>query len=204
MSVVGFARFDLDVARRGDSDALARMIARSRRGLVHGIQRMSGQVGLADCDPEDIFQDTIIRCFATVHAMRAETERGFRAWFLGVARNHLLERARRRSLGNMEEAAKWGGLHECDSVSPGTMKNPGPHRGPRNSQKFLWSLETQNRSVLLLRELFSLPWNDVATVLTRPSGTAARGLHARTRRRASSPRGSSCSVRSESQHAWSV
>ena len=79
MSVVGFARFDLDVARRGDSDALARMIARSRRGLVRGIQRMSWQTGQGDCDPEDIFQDTIVRCFATVHAMRAETERGFRA-----------------------------------------------------------------------------------------------------------------------------
>jgi DNA-directed RNA polymerase specialized sigma24 family protein len=161
---------------------------------------MSWQTGQGDCDPEDIFQDTIVRCFATVHAMRAETERGFRAWFLGIARNQLLERARRRSRGNIGQSSKSGVLHEGSSVSPGPTNN----RGPRNSQKLLWNLKTQNRSVLLLRELFSLPWNDVATVLTRPSGTAARGLHARTRRRASSPRGSFCSVRSESQHAWSV
>jgi DNA-directed RNA polymerase specialized sigma24 family protein len=165
---------------------------------------MSWQTGQGDCDPEDIFQDTIVRCFATVHAMRAETERGFRAWFLGVARNRLLERARRRSRGNIGKSAKSGGLHAGSSVSPGPTNNPGPHLGSRNGPELLWNLKTQNRSALLLRELFSLPWNDVATVLTRPSGTAARGLHARTRRRASSPRGSFCSVRSESQHAWSV
>ena len=173
------ATFDLHLARLGDPGALSRLMARSHRSLLRGISAMAQRLGLRDIDPEDVFQDTVIRCFRTLPAMRADTERGFRSWFLGAARYQLLTRLRGGETAGGPFSLEIG-PEPCADLPPGFDRRP-PRLAARGPGQ-LWSQRTDGRSAVILRELLALSWSDVATVLSRPSGPAARGVHTRARR----------------------
>ncbi len=184
-AILGFVvrNFDLELARLGDGDALARLISRSRRALVSGIGGIALRMGMHGVDAEDVFQDTVVCCFGAIRSMRADTERGFRAWFLGIARNHLLESARK---GHDKRTKTAGAGDDFGLILVPHFENfVGPLKPP--GCQLLWNQEVEGRSVLMLRGLFHLAWSDVATVLSRPSGHAARGLHTRARRHIDDP-----------------
>jgi len=173
--------FDLELARLGDGDALARLISRSRRALVSGIGGIALRMGMHGVDAEDVFQDTVVCCFGAIRSMRADTERGFRAWLLGIARNHLLS-ARK---GHDKRTKTAGAGDDFGLILVPHFENFVALKPP--GCQLLWNQEVEGRSVLMLRGLFHLAWSDVATVLSRPSGHAARGLHTRARRHIDDP-----------------
>jgi len=170
---------DPGASHTGRDDLLTRLITSRRNELLGGIRCMGTQMGLGTFEKEDVFQDTVVSCLRGLHTLHADTERGIRAWFLGIARNHLRQRVRRRSRTRISVT---GGFNE-DSHLPATPSSDASDvdLSYRPSSHVLWNRKSDRRSVILLRELFQLTWTDVATVLSRPSGGAARSLHSRAR-----------------------
>lgn len=150
-------------------------MVRSRGLLYHGVRRRTLRSGLRQVDVDDVFQDAALRALGAATTLRATCERGFRAWFLGIARNVLLER-RRRHGARVTPTDDLGDVPERTGGGDG-----GPPEG--DSRGVVWGLRPDQRSAVVLRTLFVLGWEDVATVLDRPTRSAARLVHVRARRR---------------------
>jgi len=158
---------------------LTRLITSRRGELLEVIGRMGTRMGLGAFEEEDVFQDTVVVCLRGLRTLRADTEKGVRSWFLGIAHNLLLHRLR------------WLANHRMSSIvreeeaSPPRAAPPSQARESHFTQgqvsRALWHRRPDKRSAILLRELFQLSWADVATVLACPSSGAARSLHNRAR-----------------------
>ena len=100
----------LDAFRKGDPAALERVYfeyaaaleARLRRGLSRGGTRMGA---LTDPDVRDVLQEVFIRAFSASSRARYDGIRPFGTWLQTIARNLLIDRARRKGLPRAEAEA---------------------------------------------------------------------------------------------------
>lgn len=97
----------LEAFRRGDPTALERVYfehasaleVRLRTGLSRGGTRMGP---LAEPDVRDVLQEVFIRAFSASSRSRYDGIRPFGTWLQTIARNLLIDRARRRGLPQAE------------------------------------------------------------------------------------------------------
>lgn len=177
-------------ARGGDLSALSALIERLRSELVHAVRSIAGRTLSTRIAPEDVFQEAVVEALDSITDLRACDLRGFRAWFLGIARNRIFffakrERARVRPRSETALPASQIHLHDpgdfeekCGTTGRGeTVHELGPERRPSGSAP------GDQRLALILREMFEAKWATVAFVLARPSDEAARQVHLRARRR---------------------
>jgi RNA polymerase sigma factor (sigma-70 family) len=177
-------------ARRGDLSALSALIERLRRELVQAVRSIAGRALSTRIEPEDVFQEAVVEALDSITDLRASDLRGFRAWFLGIARNRIFffakrERARVRPRTATALPASQILLHDpgafeerCGAEPRGeSVHEHGSERRPAGGAP------GDQRLALILREMFRARWNTVAFVLARPSDEAARQVHLRARRR---------------------
>jgi RNA polymerase sigma-70 factor (ECF subfamily) len=171
----------LDVARaqQGNEAAFETLVGRNEGPVYRLARRMLG-------DPDealDATQETFLRVFRGLKSFRGDAR--FRTWVIGIAinvcRSRLTSAARRERVRSVS----------LERENPGTGERrdwpiPDPRPDPeataiggelrRALARALSSLSAEHRTILLLREMQDLDYEEVARVLACPVGTVKSRL----------------------------
>jgi RNA polymerase sigma-70 factor (ECF subfamily) len=136
-------------ARRGDTDAFARIVRHYQTPVYNLAFRMLGDASEA----EDAAQETFLRAYAQLKGYRPD--RKFATWLLSIGAHYCIDRLRRRRL-------KWVSLDEGNVQETLAAPAPGPEetafereRG-EEVQALLQKLPPASRAVVVLKY-----WNDL-------------------------------------------
>jgi RNA polymerase sigma-70 factor (ECF subfamily) len=154
---------------QGDLTAFEQLVER-HRGIVF---RVAARIVGSD-DAEDVSQDAFLRAFHRLEQYRGTAT--FRTWLLQITQNTALTavtKARRRppeTIDDPPEAA------DRDPVRQPVMELERLERQQRLEYK-LGTLRAEYRSLLVLRDLEGLSYNEISDVLDMPLGSVKGRLH---------------------------
>jgi|HubBroStandDraft_6_1064221.scaffolds.fasta_scaffold05829_4 RNA polymerase sigma-70 factor (ECF subfamily) len=154
---------------QGELSAFEQLVER-HRGIVY---RVAARIVGSD-DAEDVSQDTFLRAFHRLNQYRGTAP--FRTWLLQITQNTALN------------ALAWAGRRPTEpaSESPETadadpIRQPAKELERRERQQRLElklrALRSEYRSLLVLRDLEGLSYNEIADVLEMPLGSVKGRLH---------------------------
>ncbi len=160
---------DDDLVRRtieGDLRAFERLVARHEPVVRRVAARIVGRE-----DAEDVSQDALLRAFHRLPRYRGEG--AFRSWLLQITHNTAISALRGRREGEEDAAV----LDE----RPGGEAIPAERLEQRERLERLEAklalLRPEHRSVLVLRDVEGLSYDDVARVTEMPLGSVKGRLH---------------------------
>ena len=164
----------LERAKRGDLDAYGQLVDQHRDVVFRVAARVVGRD-----EADDVTQDAFLRAFSRLDSFRGTGS--FRAWLLTIAHRAALNTLARR------RPEPQGSAEDLEEVSP---PQPADEREPVSSleererrlrlELKLGELRMEHRTVLVLRDLEGLAYDDIATVTGSPLGTV-KGRLARAR-----------------------
>lgn len=153
----------------GELDAFEQLVQRHRDVVFRVAARIAGSE-----DASDVSQDAFLRAFHRLDRFRAQAP--FRSWLLRITQNAARDQLARRHR-HAEQA-----LSEEIPVS-----DRDPHRQPvsrletrerqRRLELKLRLLRDEYRSLLVLRDLEQLPYDEIAETLEMPLGSVKGRLH---------------------------
>ena len=157
-------------ARNGELRAFEQLVERHRAVAYRVAARV---VGTAEAD--DVSQDALLRAYHRLDSYRGEGS--FRAWLLRIVHNTALNQLERRvpePIGGSDEI-------EQTVVSPDGSREPVSRlerreRAERLELK-LRDLRPEHRSVLVLRDLEGMPYDEIAAITDSPLGSVKGRLH---------------------------
>lgn len=167
-------------AQKGDAAAF--------RQLVEKYQRRVFQLALGMLkDPDeamDITQDTFVRVHRYLPSFKGDSS--FFTWTYRIAMNLCLDQQRRKGRSERIDLAESDEAEIEAAMDPPSAALAGPQRAALNEElkgkleEALQSLSENHRSILLLRELDGLSYEELAKVLGIRKGTVmSRLFHAR-------------------------
>jgi RNA polymerase sigma-70 factor (ECF subfamily) len=154
---------------QGDLAAFEQLVER-HRGIVF---RVAARIVGPD-DADDVSQDAFLRAFHRLDQYRGTAT--FRTWLLQITQNtalNALTRTRRRPIGTVNEAPEPA---DHDPVRQPAMELERRERQRRLELK-LRTLRPEYRSLLVLRDLEGLSYNEISDVLEMPLGSVKGRLH---------------------------
>lgn len=146
--------------RRGDVDALERLVAKHRRKLFGFIVNMTANAA----DAEDVFQEVWLKVIKKIGIYR---ENNFPGWLVRIARNIIIDRARRRKPDISLDSRSAEGRSMTD-VLQGT--DTGPLRRLETSDlgrriaEAVANLPPEQKEVFLMRIRADLPFKEIARI----------------------------------------
>jgi RNA polymerase sigma-70 factor (ECF subfamily) len=154
---------------QGDLAAFEHLVER-HRGIVF---RVATRIVGPD-DAEDVTQDAFLRAFHRLGQYRGAAT--FRTWLLQITQNtalNTLTRARRRPTEMVDDSAE---AADRDPVRQPVTELERRERQHRLELK-LRTLRPEYRSLLVLRDLEGLSYNEISDVLEMPLGSVKGRLH---------------------------
>jgi len=158
------------IIQRGDTDAFEILVRRHEKTIFNLVYRMLGDYD----DAAEVSQEVFLSAYRALGQFRGEAN--FSTWLYRIALNHAT--SRRRSLSARRQ--KVVPLHETESL---TDSGPSPTEALERKemrervQAALNKLEPEDATVILLRDLQDIPYDEVARVLEIPVGTVKSRLH---------------------------
>ncbi len=159
----------IDRALQGDLSAFEELVER-HRGIVF---RVAARIVGPD-DAEDVSQDAFLRAFHRLDQYRGTAP--FRTWLLQITQNTALTaltRTRRRPAETGSDAPE---AADRDPVRQPVTELERRERQQRLEVK-LRALRPEYRSLLVLRDLEGLSYNEISDVLEMPLGSVKGRLH---------------------------
>jgi RNA polymerase sigma-70 factor (ECF subfamily) len=174
---VGFADGDLvRRARGGDLAAFGELVERHRAVVYRIAARMVGRD-----DADDVAQEAFLRAFHRLDRFRGESP--FGNWLMRIAHNAALDQLARRRRDPLprDDADDRPGDGELVTTPARGAKTPADEleeneRRARLETK-LEALRPAHRSVLVLRDLEGLPYDEIAELTEMPLGSVKGRLH---------------------------
>jgi RNA polymerase sigma-70 factor, ECF subfamily len=163
-------------ARKGDREAFDELVRRTYLDTFALARRLAGN----DEDARDIVQESYLRAYRAVRSFRGDAR--FSTWLYRITANSAAtfhERRRRHPHGVLEEHAA-GVADSSPERDPELRAHAALLR--RDLDAALRRLPERLRHVLVLRELYDLPHEEIARALGITEGAAKVRLH-RARRR---------------------
>ena len=156
----------LSRCRRGDEAAWRELVALYTRKVFGLAYRFTGRVDEA----EDLTQEVFVKVYQTLDRYR-ETDGSFGAWLMAVARNHAIDRYRRRKQERIRRNEDPAILERM--AAPGEHPIAGLERQERASlvHRGLRALPPELRLPLVLCDLQGLAYDRIAAELHLPLGT---------------------------------
>lgn len=169
---------DLNQARRGDREAMARIVDRHYDAVFRFCARRIG-VDLA----EDAAQETFLTAQRKLKSFQGASS--LSTWLFGIAHNHCRNLARKRKT---EMLGAWVSLEGFDAASDPHLNGvvdrggSGPHFESQLIDRealrvALSSLSADHREVVVLHEVDGLTYEEAAEVIGVPVGTVKSRLH---------------------------
>lgn len=169
---------DLNQARRGDREAMARIVDRHYDAVFRFCARRIG-VDLA----EDAAQETFITAQKKLKSFQGASS--LSTWLFGIAHNHCRNLARKRKT---EMLGAWVAIETLEAGADPSLN--GAADWPRDGQPLesqiidrealrmaLSSLSSDHREVVVLHEVEGLTYEEAAEVIGVPVGTVKSRLH---------------------------
>jgi RNA polymerase sigma-70 factor (ECF subfamily) len=163
----------LDLYRQGDTGAIGVLVERHRRPLYGFI--LKSTEGRTDAD--EIFQETWFRALRRIDSYKHQN---FRAWLMRIARNLIIDRARRKKPVASLDAETEDGQTMAESI-------PGPARAPAEEARdhelgdriarAVADLPDDQREVFLMRTQADMSFKDVAETQGVSVNTALARMH---------------------------
>jgi len=149
----------------GDSDAFGQLVSRYQDRLYHTITHV---IGSAE-DARDVVQDTFVQAFIKLDTFQHRS--AFYTWLYRIAFNLAASRRRRQRPQMSVET-----LREADGQEPLDTAPRPPDEAQRHEQTAqLWNaldqLSDDHRSILVMREIDGLAYDEMAEILSLPVGT---------------------------------
>lgn len=164
----------LEQYRRGDLEALGRLVEQYRRPLFSFILKMTEGRG----DPEEVFQETWIRAIRNLDRFDDQNLLG---WLFRIAHNLIIDRAR-KSRPELQPAPRtgqttttWFDQVASSAIGPATVA-AGRDLGHR-IQAALEALPPEQREVFLLRMDGNLSFKEIAKLQGVSINTALARMH---------------------------
>jgi RNA polymerase sigma-70 factor (ECF subfamily) len=167
-------------ARGGDAGAYEQLVLHHQRRAFNIAYRMLGDYDEA----LDVTQETFVQAHRALGRFRGEAR--FGNWLLTIAvnqcRNRLKQwkrRARSRHDSLSEPIGEEGSglLHELPDPSPSAVQTLEARQLERFVEEELQHLEEEFRTVLVLREVQDVAYEQIAEMLQVPVGTVKSRLH---------------------------
>lgn len=162
---------DLARARGGDLKAFARLVERHRAVVYRVCARVVGPD-----DADDVTQEAFLRAFHRLERFRGEGP--FRTWLLRIAHRaalDALEQRQRRATPAGDELADAPLERGLEPRTPADALEASERRA--RLQTKLGLLRPAHRSVLVLRDLEGLPYEEIADLTEQPLGSVKGRLH---------------------------
>lgn len=167
----------IEAYRRGDVDALGRLVERYRRPLFAFILKMATL-----SDAEEIFQETWIRAIRNFSRFE---ENNMIGWLFRIARNLVIDRSRRDRL--LFPGAGPVSASGLGSGSDWAQNVPDRERGPSTDaqradlrakiDRAVQTLSPEQREVFLMRTEADLPFKEIAKIQGVGLNTALARMH---------------------------
>ena len=153
-------------SRRGDMQAFEELVQRHRSVVLRIAARVVGEH-----EADDVAQDAFLRAFHRLDRFRGEAP--FRSWLLTIASNTAVSAARRR------EAQR----ESADDQTPDVVTHRTPADELETQERIrrldvkLKGLSPEHRTVLVLRDVEGLTYDEIALVTGMPLGSVKARLH---------------------------
>ena len=125
-------------------------------------------------EAQDVAQEALVRLWE--HRGREE-QRGAKLWLMRTVRNLCIDRIRRvkvrSEVGDGDEVVE----AEADQHTPSPEKLTESGQLGQVIEDALGALSPQDRSVIVMREVQGLPYDEIASILEMPLGTLKARLH---------------------------
>jgi len=165
-------------AARGERDAFAELVRRHQRGVFHFCARL-----LRDRDEAaDAAQEAFVRAYASMASFDAD--QAFGPWVMRIARNHCLDRLRRRlpahrqvSLDAPPDAGTDGARELADARLPAADDRLIQAQAHRALDAAVAQLPERYQTVVTLFHQQHFTYQQIASTLGVPIGTVMTWLH---------------------------
>ena len=165
----------LDRARRGDPRAFESLAGEHERALYAHVARILGP----GADAEDVVQDAFVSAWRSIAAFEGTS---FRAWLFRIATNRAIDliRARRRrgelplEPADEEGEPTWA---EPAAAGPDLATLAGDREAIAVVEIALATLPTEQRAVLLLRDVEGFDYEEIARITATQIGTVKSRIH---------------------------
>jgi len=164
--------------KNGDQGAINELINRNGSALYGYIVRQTGDPHRA----EDAYQEVFLRVVKS--AKRYRPQASFRAWLFTIARNVVIDMARKESYRRAESldkpAGDEGGAARMESMDSGAADPEENAKASEMSEileEAIASLAEEQREVFLLREKTGLSFKEIAAATGAPLNTVKTRMH---------------------------
>jgi RNA polymerase sigma-70 factor (ECF subfamily) len=160
----------IQAALDGDRNAFGNLVTKYQDRLFNSLIHVLG------CENEamDVVQDAFLQAFRRLDSFRAQS--AFYTWLFRIARNLAISRIRSRRHATS--------IHNIDGFEidiQGRENQPGQPMEARESvaqlQIAMSKLSEEHRTIIVLRELEGLDYDEIAIALEIPVGTVRSRLH---------------------------
>lgn len=158
--------------REGDQAAWRDLVSGHGRRVFNLAYRF---VGRAD-EAEDVTQEVFVKVYRSLDAFR-ETEGSFASWLMTIARNHAIDRYRRRRDDRLQQAEGTAALDSLPSRDEGPLRGLEREERAQLVHRGLRSLPAALRETLILCDLEGLSHDEAAASLGIPVGTVKSRLN---------------------------
>ena len=163
-------------ALAGSEDAYRALVERYQQPVLGLVLRIVRDRGLA----EDLSQETFIKAFRALETF--QVERKFSSWLFKIAHNSAIDALRRRRLDTIPlETPDPDSPDLLDCLPGSAIDSPDTVLRGRNLGEALGAavaqLRPEHRSVVQLRFIQGLAYEEIADVLELPLGTVKTHLH---------------------------
>jgi RNA polymerase sigma-70 factor, ECF subfamily len=163
----------IEQCRAGKTEAFGILVRRYQDRLYPTILRLCGRAE----DAHDLLQDTFLRAYEKLGRFQGESS--FYTWIYRIAVNLSLSDRRKRRVPGRVAPAKGGETVETADASGRSDPSLPTQRAEEDAliQKALSELTPEFRSVVVLKDLDGLRYEEIADVLGIPVGTVRSRLH---------------------------
>ena len=156
--------------QEGESDAFETLVRRHQKTIFNLVYRMLGDYDEA----AEMTQETFLSAYRSIDRFRGEAN--FSTWLYRIAINHAT--TRRKSVATWQQRSV--PLDQTEDIRDRQL-NPEERAAQKDVQdkvqSALNSLDPEDATVILLRDLQDTPYEEVARILEVPLGTVKSRLH---------------------------
>lgn len=164
----------IDECLAGRNDAFGELVVRYQDRLFHTLLYVTGAADQA----QDVAQDAFVHAFAKLSTFRGES--AFYSWLFRIAMNAAVSRKRRdRRMSASLDAARENAGHEPTDVHPNSEPSYPMEVSERQAlvRAALAELSEEYRTVLVLKEMEDLRYEEIAEIVGCPIGTVRSRIH---------------------------
>jgi len=172
-SMVSDSISDADCVRRiqhGEADAFEVLVRRHEKTIFNLVYRMLGDYD----DAIEVSQEVFLSAYRAIGQFRGDAN--FSTWLYRIALNHATTR-RRSNNSRQHRTAPIEDMELIRDSQPGPAETLEKKEMQERVQLALNKLSPEDATVILLRDLQDVPYDEVARLLEIPVGTVKSRLH---------------------------